>query len=61
MKHKTKIEEPKEEVGIPPEGKGSTPEPAPLNINPILENFGREDLHRLRDKINEVIDFINKQ
>lgn len=32
-----------------------------LKINPFLENMGREDLHKLRDKINEVIDFINKQ
>ena len=33
----------------------------PKGIDPIAVNFGREDLNQLANKINEVIDHINKK
>lgn len=32
-----------------------------VKIAPFSGDFGREDLNKLMDKINEVVDFINKQ
>jgi hypothetical protein len=46
-------EEPKPEII-------SEPKPAPIKIAPFSGDFGREDFNKLRDKVNEVIDFINK-
>lgn len=35
-------------------------EPKKILINPFSGDFGREDINKLRDKINEIIDFINQ-
>lgn len=31
-----------------------------LKISPFTESFNRQDINLLRDKVNEVIDFLNK-
>ena len=40
---------------------GMTAVPAmPLRINPLVGDLGREDLNLLAQKINEIIEFLNK-
>ena len=71
MKTKKKIEKIKEKVDTTTtETSGTTTNPQststyiaeekPLKINPFSGDFGRQDINELRNKVNEIIDFLNK-
>lgn len=51
-----KIPDPIEELS---QAINSMPSTQNVKIAAFSGDFGREDLHRLRDKVNEIIDYIN--
>lgn len=68
MKTKNKIEKIKKVDTATIEISGTTTNPQststliaePLKVNPFSGDFGRVDINLLRDKVNEIIDYINK-
>jgi len=58
-----KVDEPKVEEPIAEEPKVEVPqvveEPKKPKIDVFSGDFGQEEMNRLRDKVNEIINFIN--
>ena len=56
------IKKTKKKVSVPVEEVLETPAIVELEVKifPFSGDFGRQDINSLRDKVNEIIDFINK-
>lgn len=44
----------------PVEAPSTAPEPVEVKIAAFSGEFGRADINLLRDKVNEIIDYLNK-